>query len=151
QMALLAAEDTRRFLGNVRPDASNQFNRLMRHAGGWSLYGYGMFFVRLPGEDRIIGNCGVFHSLRGFGHGLDDVPEAGWIIHPDRWGKGIAREAMGAVLAWFDEAHGPHRIAAMIDEGNAASQKVAAALGFAEYGRQEYEGSLLVLYERLPG
>jgi RimJ/RimL family protein N-acetyltransferase len=92
----------------------------------------------------------VFHSWRGFGQGMDDVPEAGWIIHRDHWGQGLAREAMRAILAWFDKAHGPRRIAAMIEESNTASQKVAAALGFLAYARQTFEGSPLVLYERLP-
>jgi RimJ/RimL family protein N-acetyltransferase len=150
-MALLAADETRRFLGDARPDASHQFNRLMRHAGGWTLYGYGIFYVRLAGKARIIGNCGVFHSRRGFGQGMDDVPEAGWIIHSDHWGKGLAREAMQAALAWFDATHGPRRIAAMIEEGNVASQKVADTLGFVEYARQDAEGAPLILYERLPG
>jgi RimJ/RimL family protein N-acetyltransferase len=151
QMALLAAEETRRFLGDARPDAANQFNRLARHAGGWSLYGYGMFYLRMPGRKRIVGNCGVFHGYRGFGRGMDDAPEAGWIVHSDHWGKGFAREAMRAALAWFDTAHGPRRVAAMIEEGNLASQKVAAALGFVEYGCHQYEGARVRLYERLPG
>ena len=58
---------------------------------------------------------------------------------------------MRAILAWFDQTHGPRRIAAMIEEDNTASHKVAAALGFLGYGRQTFEGSPLVLYERLPG
>lgn len=147
---LIAAEETRRFLGRAEPNEAGQFARLMRNAGGWALYGYGNFMVRLAGRREIVGSCGVFHSWRGFGHGLDDAPEAGWIIHRDYWGAGLAMEAMRAALAWFDEAHGPRRIAAMIEEGNAASQKIAHALGFLAYGRQRYEDSPVVLYERLP-
>jgi RimJ/RimL family protein N-acetyltransferase len=58
---------------------------------------------------------------------------------------------MGAILTWFDATHGPRRIAAMIEEGNTASQRVAHALGFLAYEKQVFEGSPLVLYERLPG
>jgi RimJ/RimL family protein N-acetyltransferase len=148
-VALVASEETRRFLGAQKPGAKPQFDRLLRHAGSWSFYGYGTLFARLPGEDAIVGSCGVFHSWRGFDRGMDDVPEAGWIIHRDHWGEGFAREAMRAILAWFDEAHGPRPVAAMIEDGNIASQKVAATLGFVEYGRQEYEGCPLILYERL--
>jgi RimJ/RimL family protein N-acetyltransferase len=148
---LVAAEETRLFLGPAQANAAGQFERLLRNAGGWALYGYGTFMVRLPGQEAIIGSCGVFHAWRGFGKGLDDEPEAGWIIRYDHWGKGIAKEAMRAIFTWFDAAHGRRRIAAMIEEGNAASQKVAGALGFTEYGRHEFEGSPLVLYERLPG
>jgi RimJ/RimL family protein N-acetyltransferase len=147
---LVAAEETRRFLGPTPPDAPGQFARLLRNVGSWTLYGYGGLTVRRCGEEAIVGSCGVFHSWRGFGRGMDDVPEAGWIIRPDCWGKGLASEAMRAILAWFDAEHGPQRVAAMIDESNVASQKVAARLGFVEYGRQVFEGAPLVLYERLP-
>jgi RimJ/RimL family protein N-acetyltransferase len=147
---LIAADETRRFLGPAEATAKSQFEKLLRNAGGWALYGYGSFYIRLHGASDIVGTCGVFHTWRGFGQGMDDVPEAGWIIRHDHWGKGVAGEAMRAALAWFDETHGPRRIAAMIEEGNTASQKVAAALGFVEYSRQEFEGSSLTLYERLP-
>ncbi len=148
-VALIAADETRRFLGPAKPTEAAQFERLLKNAGGWALYGYGSFHVRLRGQGAIVGSCGVFHTWRGFGQGLDDVPEAGWIIRHDHLGQGLAGEAMRAILPWFDARHGPRRIAAMIEDGNAASQKVAAALGFTEYGRQDYEGSPLILYERL--
>jgi len=80
---------------------------------------------------------------------LDDVAEAGWIVHQDHWGQGIAREAMEAALAWFDETHGRQRIACMIDDGHAVSDALAAKLGFVRYGRHQVEdGAALVLYER---
>ena len=148
---LTLAEETRRFLGSFVPTEMDAFNRLHRNAGAWSLWGYGTFMVRLKGTRRIIANCGVFRSHRGFGaeQGLDNVPEAGWIVHREHWGQGIAREAMEASLAWFDQTHGRQRIACMIEEGHAASDKLARQLGFAEYGRHVPEtGAALVLYQR---
>ncbi|HVR89961.1 MAG TPA: GNAT family N-acetyltransferase [Novosphingobium sp.] len=138
------------FLGSWTPSEADSFARLMRNAGSWSLYGYGVFMLRRRGEQRIIGTCGVFHSFRGFGQGMDDTPEAGWIIHPDDWGQGLAGEAMRAVLDWFDSAHGPRRIACMIEEGHAVSDRLAGQLGFVEYTRhQQPDEKPLVLYERL--
>lgn len=144
-------EETRRFLGSFVPTEMDAFNRLLRNAGGWALYGYGIFMVRLKGEDQIVGTCGVFRSHRGFGadRGLDNVAEAGWIVHKDHWGRGIAREAMEASLAWFDQAHGKQRIACMIEQGHAASDALAKKLGFVSYGQHETDdGTVLVLYER---
>ncbi|MCJ2187422.1 GNAT family N-acetyltransferase [Novosphingobium beihaiensis] len=147
---LLEGEDMTRFLGPARAEAQPQFERLMRNAGSWSLYGYGIFYVRRPGESGIIGSCGVFHSWRGFGKGMDDTPEAGWIVRQDWWGQGVAGEVMRAVLAWFDETHGHQRIACMIEEGNTASEKLAAALGFVKYARHAPEGDVaLNLFERV--
>lgn len=142
---------TLEFLGNWTPDAADSFARLLRNAGGWALYGYGIFSVRLKGEAQIIGTCGVFRSYRGFAEGLNDVPEAGWIVHPDHWGQGYAGEAMRTALAWFDTAHGQQRIACMIEQGHTVSERLAAKLGFVEYARhQQPEEKPLVLYERLP-
>lgn len=144
-------DETRRFLGGFVPSEADSFARLYRNAGSWAFWGYGVFMVRLKGEARIVATCGVFRSHRGFGAeaGLDDVAEAGWIVHRDHWGKGLAREAMAAVLAWFDATHGKQRVACMIEEGHAVSDRLARQLGFAPYGRHQAEdGAGLVLYER---
>ncbi|MFM5906769.1 MAG: GNAT family N-acetyltransferase [Novosphingobium sp.] len=145
-------EETRRFLGSFLPTETDAFSRLQRNAGSWALYGYGVFMVRRPGDERIIATCGVFRSHRGFGpdKGMDDVAEAGWIVHKDFWGQGVASEVMRAALDWFDAVHGRQRIACMIDEGNAASDAIARKLGFVKYGRHDMtEGSTVRLYERL--
>lgn len=148
--ALTLPEETRRFLGGKQPAEMDSGHRLLRNAGSWALHGYGTFMVRRRGTPDIIGNCGVFHSWRGFGKGLDDTPEAGWIVRHDCWGQGIAHEAMTAALAWFDTAHGPRRIACMIEQGNGASERLAARLGFVPYGQHPVDGeTMLVLYERL--
>ena len=137
-------------LGNWTPDRADTFARLARNAGSWALWGYGTFIVRRRGLQQIVANIGVFRSYRGFAHGLDDVPEAGWIVHPDHWGQGIASEAMNAVLPWFDEVYGKQRVACMIEAGHAASEKVAAQLGFVEYAQHQQENDRpLVLYERV--
>lgn len=151
--AMLDDDETTRHLGPMAATHSDAFARLLRNAGSWSLYGYGTFIVRLKGDPRVAGSCGVFRSFRGFGAevGMDDVPEAGWILHRDLWGQGAAREVMRGVLGWFDEAHGQQRIACMIAEGNHASVRVAQALGFAPCGTHDPEGGdgTLLLFERL--
>ena len=56
---------------------------------------------------------------------------------------------MEAALAWFDAAHGRQRVAAMIEEGHAASDALAVKLGFVRYGRHVADdGAELILYER---
>ena len=150
---LTLAEETRRFLGSFVPSEMDAFARLARNAGSWALWGYGTFMVRRKGEARIVANCGVFRSHRGFGaaQGLDNVPEAGWIVHKDHWGQGLAREVMEAALVWFDQTHGRQRVACMIEEGHKASDRLALQLGFVPYGRQESAGAApLILYQRHP-
>lgn len=148
--AVVAPEPVRRYLGARPTTVSDEAARLLRNAGSWALYGYGTFIMRMRGSPDVIGICGVFHSWRGFGKGLDDVPEAGWILGQDAWGKGLASEAMHAVLDWFDRTHGTRRIACMIEEGHHASLRLAHALGFETYDVHEGEDGArpLVLLER---
>lgn len=144
-------KETRRYLGPEPDEMADSFARLLRNSGSWNLYGYGNFILRLHGEANIIGNCGVFRSFRGFGRGMDDVAEAGWIIARALWGQGLAGEAMRAILAWFDTAHGPQRITCMIERGNTTSENLAHSLGFRAYGQHQPEdgGGALVFHERI--
>lgn len=145
-------EPVRRFLGDRPTTMADEAARLMRNAGSWALYGYGIFVCREHGERELMGICGVFHSWRGFGQGLDDVPEAGWILAQSHWGGGFAREAMDAALGWFDATHGRRRIGCMIEDGHDASLRLADRLGFVRYGQHEQPGEdarPLILLERL--
>lgn len=149
---LLAGERMTRYLGPARADFPCQFERMSRNAGNWALHGYGTFYVRHRGASEIIANCGVFHSWRGFGKGMDDVPEAGWIVRQDMWGQRVASEVMRKVLNWFDETHGQRRIVCMIQQGNLPSERVAARFGFDHYGSHAPDGEagpVLNLFERL--
>lgn len=127
--AIVSDPATHRFLGG-KADRADHFTRFQRNAGSWFLHGYGSFMVRLKDRPGVVGNCGVFHTYRGLGADFDDRPEAGWIIAADHVGKGYAREAMDAALAWFEREHGPREVVCMIEVGNAASLALAARLGF---------------------
>jgi [ribosomal protein S5]-alanine N-acetyltransferase len=63
------------------------------------------------------------------------MPEIGFILHPDYWGRGLAREAVGAVVdhvfAYFDVP----TIIADVDPRNRASLALLDRLGFVETHR----------------
>lgn len=144
-LAIVSDEETGRYLGRGDTGAAEHFMRFGRSAGSWLLYGYGMFIMRRRGSDAVIGNCGMFHTIRGLGADFDDRPEAGWILHRDHVGQGLAREAMEAALTWFDAARGPQRIVCMIDGDNAPSLRLAAALDFAPMRQAELADAAKVL------
>jgi RimJ/RimL family protein N-acetyltransferase len=149
-LAIVSEAQTARFLGS-HSDAADHFARFARNAGSWLLYGYGAFMLRPRGGEDVIGNGGVFHTWRGLGPDFDDQPEAGWILRHDHVGQGLAREAMTAVLEWFERAHGPRRIVCMISPGNEPSLRLAARLGFKAMRDAELPGGDAVrLFERLP-
>ena len=149
-LAIVSDAETGRFLGPC--SEAQHFLRFCRSAGSWLLYGYGMFVVRLRGSDEVIGNCGIFHSIRELGADFDDAPEAGWILRRDQAGKGLAHEAMAGVLAWFEREHGPRRVTCLIAPGNDPSIRLAAKLGFALMREAQLpDGEAVRLFERIPG
>lgn len=147
---IVADAATGRFLGAAQ-SAANHYERFSRNAGSWLLYGYGSFMLRERTNGMLIGNTGVFHSVRGLGEDFDDLPEAGWILRADRVGQGLAYEAMTAVLAWFEREHGRQRIVCMISPANAPSIALAERLGFTPMRETELpDGEAVRLFERLP-
>lgn len=148
--AIVADPATRRFLPPGQSPADHHA-RFCRNAGSWLLYGYGAFTLRERGGE-VIGNAGLFHTIRGLGDDFDDLPEAGWVLRADRTGQGFAREAMTAVLAWFERAHGRQRIVCMISPDNAPSLALADRLGFTAMREAALpDGETVRLYERVPG
>lgn len=140
---------THRYLG-PQGTYADHMSRIMRNAGSWVLFGYGILTVRLRDSGQVIGNCGVFHTWRGLGDDFDDRAEAGWIIGAGHVGQGYAEEAMRAVLAWFDAEFG-REVMALITPGNAPSFRLAEKLGFAELREAEMpDGEAVQLLRRAP-
>ena len=80
-------------------------------------------FVIVLGE-VVIGKIGIWQ-----------MPEMGFILHPDHWGRGYASEAAAAFVRYVFKAHPIAALPADIDPGNAASHGVLSKIGFVETGR----------------
>lgn len=77
-------------------------------------------------DGRVIGNIGIWN-----------MPELGFILHPDVWGRGIATEAATAFLTYAFAAYPIEAVTADVDPRNAASLGLLRKLGFVETGRAE--------------
>lgn len=86
--------------------------------------------ITLPGDGRLIGNCGVRMAEAGA-----QEAELGYEIAPDCWGQGYATEAAWAMVEFGVGTLGLHRIWAQCVAENAASQRVLAKLGLRLEGR----------------
>ena len=133
--ALVVPEAVHRHLGGA-PTPEESWNRFVRGAGCWALFGYGPFVVETA-AGRLVGSCGVFRGRRGLGPAFDGLPEAAWVMAQWAWGGGFAREAMAAILGWLDESHGV-AVVAMITPDNASSIALAGKLGFRAWGQARY-------------
>lgn len=83
------------------------------------------------GEDWVIDLDGTVIGKAG----LWRFPAIGYILHPDYWGRGYAREALTPVLARAFAVHGLSEVTADVDPRNVASVRLLTSLGFVETGR----------------
>lgn len=78
-------------------------------------------------DGEVIGKAGAWQ-----------LPEVGFILHPDHWGQGLAHEAMTAVIADLEvEFPALPALTAEVDPRNAASLRLLDRLGFRETHRAE--------------
>lgn len=81
-----------------------------------------MDFV-LEHEGKVIGKAGCWR-----------LPEIGFILHPDHWGKGLAHEALTAIIARLFEHIPIPEITADVDPRNSACLTLLKRLGFNQTG-----------------
>jgi RimJ/RimL family protein N-acetyltransferase len=135
-----------RFIGGVPFSEEDCWIRLLRHVGSWALLGYGYWVVRERASGRFVGEVGLADLHRAIAPPLD-APEMGWVLASWAHGQGFATEAVGAALAWSDRALGP-RTCCIIEDGHAASFRVAHKHGYREVAHTTYKESPTVVLLR---
>ncbi|MES2640283.1 MAG: GNAT family protein [Myxococcota bacterium] len=95
-------------------------------------------------ENQLVGGV-AFHQVWM----SPPTMELGWVIHPAASGKGLAREAVGALLGWlFDHFPDLDRVEARVRASDASGIRLLEKLGFVREGsirheRSEADGGLL--------
>lgn len=84
--------------------------------------------LSLPGERRYF-VWELSGTIIGTG-GIHISDELGFILHPDHWGQGLAREGAEAAIAHFWATTDAPRITAEADPKNLASVGLLTRLGF---------------------
>ncbi|MBL8680463.1 MAG: GNAT family N-acetyltransferase [Myxococcales bacterium] len=77
-------------------------------------------------EGAVVGKVGAYR-----------LPEIGFILRRDLWGKGIMTEATAALIEHVFRTRDVTELVADVDPRNVGSLRVLARLGFVEYGRAE--------------
>jgi RimJ/RimL family protein N-acetyltransferase len=77
-------------------------------------------------DGQVIGKAGFWKA-----------PDIGYILHPDHWGQGLAREAVTAVLDRLFDMTDHEAATADVDPDNAASIRLLESLGFRRTGFAE--------------
>ncbi|MGB7404203.1 MAG: GNAT family protein [Pacificimonas sp.] len=137
---MLASPDFMRFLGPARP-VGEAWLRTLAMSGMWSVQGHGLFAVEYEG--RFVGNVVLGDFQRTIEPSMRGV-EAAWVFDESVWGRGIASEAVAAMLGWSDR-NGVGLISCVISPENAPSLKLAARAGFEKVGERELDGPVVYL------
>jgi ribosomal-protein-alanine N-acetyltransferase len=85
--------------------------------------------ITLKDQGAVIGSCGFHNSvLQHF------RTEIGFELSKDHWGKGIAFEAVQAIISYGFDHLDLQRIEALIEPPNSSSQRLVEKLGFIREG-----------------
>ena len=105
---------------------------IQHHAEAGTLFQWG---IARREDDEVIGTSTLFRIDKEHRR-----CELGYILRRDHWGRGLAHEALTAVVNHAFDAMGLHRLEADIDPRNAASVRSVERLGFALEGhlRERY-------------
>jgi ribosomal-protein-alanine N-acetyltransferase len=87
------------------------------------------YAITINPDPRPVGACGCFWAAA-----VHHTMELGYWLAEPFWGKGYTVEACRAVLEHVFEEYEPERVQARVIDGNHASARVLAKLGFREEG-----------------
>lgn len=137
--------DVVRYIGGTPFAAEASWVRLMNRAGMWHYMGFGFLAIEERETGRFVGEAGFHEVRRDMVPSLVGTLETGWVLSPQFHGKGYGLEAMTALIDWAAANRPEPEMTAIISPQNAASLRLAAKLGFAEFARADYHGEIVVL------
>lgn len=112
-------------MGDSEPPAADVIATRLAENGGWS------WTIRAAVDRQVIGSVSLFPG--------DEVWRSlTWYLHPERWGNGLASEAVAAAVDHLLGAAGFAWLDAWIDHTNRRSIGVARNAGMTEHGRMAY-------------
>jgi RimJ/RimL family protein N-acetyltransferase len=138
-----------RFIGGHPATREESWARLLRYFGLWPALGFGYFAVLERENGAYLGDVGLADFKREITPPLLGMAEAGWALTPAAWGRGIASEALAALLDWYRGTPAPRPVACIIAPANLASRRVAIRCGFVPWTKASYRGQPTCLM-RLP-
>ena len=123
-------------LGGVRPDEETE-RYLRDNLMHWERYGFGIWAFRDGKDGSFVARAGLRHTHVG---GNDEV-ELAYALRSEYWGRGLATELAGAVVAVGFERLGLDDVVAFTLPTNRGSWRVMEKTGF-EYERDVVHAGL---------
>ena len=148
QSELWAHPEVVRFTMGEPQTPEQTWSRLLRCIGHWTALDFGLWTLEDKLTSEFIGEAGFADLHRDLRPGLDGIPEAGWVLHPSKHGKGYATEAVRAVLNWGRERWGSIPVACLIRPEHKTSLRVAEKCGFTIREQTTYKGDPVLILRR---
>ena len=146
--AMWAEEVVTRFIGGKPLTKEETWLRMLRHAGHWSLLGFGYWLVEERVSGTMLGEAGLAELHREIAPSIVGTPEAGWVFAGAAHGNGYGSEAMRAILTWGKEQFEDDRAVCLIDPENTSSLRLAERLGFKDEVRTSFRGRATIILGR---
>jgi RimJ/RimL family protein N-acetyltransferase len=142
-----------RYIGGKPLTEEDVWARLLRYVGHWAWMGFGYWVVEEKASGDFAGEVGLSDWKREIEPSLKGVPEVGWVLATRAHGKGYAREAVRAVIAWGDANVSTAnavlaRMVCIIHPEHVRSIRVAEKCGFQQVQRTTYQGEPTILFFR---
>lgn len=135
-----------RFIGGRVFNHEEVWGRVCRYVGHWALHGHGFWCIRERAGGAYVGEVGFGAFRRQLEPPVRGGVEAGWALASSMQGRGYAREALAAALAWGDARWAS--TVCMIDPRHARSIALAERVGYREVVRARYHDEDTVVFER---
>jgi len=140
-----------RYIGGKPLNEEESWARFLRYAGHWSLLGFGYWVAEEKESENFAGEVGFADCKREMEPLMKGVPEIGWVLATGVHGRGLATEAVRAVVKWGDVNFESGRTACIIAPENVASIRVAEKCGYRQLQRATYKGRPTLMFVREPG
>lgn len=137
-----------RYIGGKPFSGEEVWAKMLRHAGLWSLVGFGYWAIEEKATGDYVGELGFADFKRDITPSLKGMAELGWVLASRVHGRGYATDAVRAALAWGEGRFGGARTACLIHPENLASIRVAEKCGYQEFQRTTYKGQPAIIFVR---
>jgi RimJ/RimL family protein N-acetyltransferase len=135
------------FLETMPPKTLDETReQLDRFRRAWDEDGYCQWAACDRATGVLIGRIGML-CHHDWPLSVRPVPEVGWVLHHDRWGRGLATEGgQAGVDAWREHLPDEPRLYSFTLPTNRRSRAVMERLGFAHRGEARWHGYDTVWY-----
>jgi RimJ/RimL family protein N-acetyltransferase len=134
------------YLEHMRPhDLASTREQIARFERMWREEGYSQWAAQDLATGRLIGRLGML-CHRDWPLVDGPVPEVGWVLHRDFWGRGLASEAgRASIECWRRHLDDP-RLISITSPANTRSRAVMERLGLTFRGTARWHDHDVVWY-----